>query len=83
MEKVVTYADGSGRWFARVEFDEAGPQWLDQNIDRIRAKARRAIKREIAAREALSASWRCRIEVTAQDLNSLNQMTSITFGETI
>lgn len=77
MEKVVTYADGSGRWFARVEFDKAGPAWIAQNIDRIRAKARRAIKREIAAREALSASWRCRIEVTAQE------MTSITFGETI
>ena len=50
---VTTYADGKGRWYARVDFtNPVGPHWLERNIDSIRQKARRAIRTEIKARQA-------------------------------
>jgi hypothetical protein len=80
-ESVSTWADGFGRWHARVTFPEPGygPQYLDASIARIRAKARRAIIREVLARE--SVDYRCRVEVVEHDQDSLNRMHSITYAE--
>ncbi len=74
-ETVTTYADGFGRWHARVQFPEPGygPQYLDANIDRIRAKARRAIRREMLAREFVGHDLVVRVEVVACDQDSLNR----------
>lgn len=80
-ETVNTWADSYGRWNARVDFNSSvGPYWLDQNSSRIRAKARRAIRREIEARQGDTVA-RVRIEVSANRLNHMNQMTSITYRE--
>lgn len=82
-EIVVTGADAYGNWHAKVIFPAPGygPQYLDENADRIRAKARRAIRREIGARQFTLDSWRCEIEVKANSLDHLNRMRSITYGE--
>ena len=80
-ETVTTWADAYGRWHARVDFQEGGsPVWLDYHRDRIRAKARRAIRREIEARQA-DPVGRTRIEVAANRLDQMNRMTSITYRE--
>lgn len=83
-ETVTTWADGFGTWHARVNFSGIGygPAYLDQHIDRIRAKARRAIRREILARQAGPISP-VRVHVTANDLDSMNVMRSITYSETV
>jgi len=80
-ETVHTWADAFGAWHARITFPAPGygPAHLRGEIRRIRAKARRAIRREILARER--GPIRVRIEVTANDENSQGQMQSITFGE--
>lgn len=84
-ESVHTYADGFGIWHARVEFPSPGygPGYLDAEWSRIRAKARRAIRREILARAPRGGApgWVCRVEVVANDLDSLNRMHSVTFAE--
>jgi hypothetical protein len=80
METVHTYADSFGCWAAKVSFDPAGPAWMDANIDRIRAKARRAIRREILSRENGPINP-VRVEVTANHLDHMNLMHSITFKE--
>lgn len=81
METVKTYADGFGCWAAKVSFPGgAGPQWMDANHSRIRAKARRAIRREILARENGPINP-VRIEVIANNLDHMNLMHSITFKE--
>lgn len=81
-ETVTTWADGFGIWHARVDFPAPGygPGFLDQHIDRIRAKARRAIRREILAREAGPIAP-VRVHVSANDLDSANRMRSLTFAE--
>lgn len=51
-EVVTTWADDTGRWHARVTFPGIGyGDYLNGQIDRVRAKARRAIRREITARQ--------------------------------
>lgn len=81
-ETVSTYADGLGIWHAKVSFPYPGysPSYLAANIDRIRAKARRAIRREILQREA-GPIGPIRIHVSANDLDHMNRMQSITFSE--
>lgn len=84
---VTTYADGKGRWYARVDFtDPVGPDWLERNINSIRQKARRAIRTEIKARQAAPPGL-TRVEV-AEDLwrhgqspDHMNQWRSITYRE--
>lgn len=82
-ETVVTWADGFGTWHARVEFPFPGygPQYLAENITRIRAKARRAIRRELVARYQVSPAYRLSIHIEANNLDHLNRMHSITFKE--
>lgn len=84
---VTTYADGTGRWYARVDFTSpVGPDWLERNIDSIRQKARRAIRTEIKARQAARPGL-TRVEVAAdlwrhgQSPDHMNQWWSITYRE--
>lgn len=81
-ETVNTYADSFGVWHARVTFPEPGygPAHLEANNDRIRAKARRAIRREIAARQG-EQRLTVRVHVVDIELGSMNRMESITYAE--
>lgn len=85
-EMVTTWADGFGRWHARVDLPGIGyGDYLNSQIDRIRAKARRAIRREIRLR---GSDWGnanmgpVRVEVvdSRQHPNTLTTM-SITYAE--
>jgi hypothetical protein len=82
-EVVTTWANSSGHWHARVDFPAAGygPGHLRANIDRIRAKARRAMRREIGQRQNVDRQWRCRVVVADSDLDHMNVMHSITYRE--
>lgn len=79
-EIVTTHADARGNWHAKIIFPAPGygPQYLAENSDRIRAKARRAIRAEIAARQAKPVGP-VRVEVTANNVDHMNRMRSITY----
>lgn len=62
METVTTWADGFGRWHARVTVPGADSAYLREHASRIRAKARRAIRREITVRDTVGPRWRCAVE---------------------
>lgn len=86
-ERVVVYADGFGRWYARVDFTEpVGPHFMLHHQERLRAKARRAIRRQIVLRQSQPVPP-VRLEV-ADDLfrhgtspDHMNQWWSITYRE--
>lgn len=86
-ETVHTWCDAYGVWHARVTFPSPyGPQYLATQIDRIRAKARRAIRAEIVARTApwhdpTLRAFRCRVHVSGSKLDSMNRMWDITYTE--
>lgn len=83
-EIVTTHADARGNWHAKIIFPAPGygPQYLAENSDRIRAKARRAIRSEIAQRQAEPVGT-VRVEVTENSLDHLNRMRSITYSEKV
>lgn len=82
METVRTWADSFGVWHARITFSAGGygPTALAREGDRIRAKVRRAIRSEIAARQG-DQRFTVRVHVVASDLDSVNVMHSITYAE--
>lgn len=83
-ETVTTWANGFGTWHCRVDFPAPGygPQYLDGHIDRIRAKARRAIRREILLRSPAGFVLApVRVEVADSNLDAMNRMRSITYAE--
>jgi len=82
-ETVKVWANGYRRWHVRVTFPAPGygPSHLAGEIDRIRAKARRAIRRAVIERGESGPGWVCRVEVAESDLDSLNVTQSITFRE--
>ncbi|KOV84748.1 hypothetical protein [Nocardia sp. NRRL S-836] len=64
VETVSTWADDFGRWHALVRFAEPlGRDALERNADRVRRRARRAIRRELAARDAVGPGWQCRVQL--------------------
>lgn len=81
-ETVHRWADGFGVWYARITFPDGGygPDYLEANADRIRLKARRAIRQEILAREA-GPIRPVRVEVVKNDVDHMNVMHSITYKE--
>lgn len=79
---VATWADGYGRWHARVNLAIATPS-DGLNSDSIRGVARRAIKREIELRQFKGTPWPLRIEVVANDLGADNRLRSITYAEKV
>lgn len=56
---VTTWADGFGRWHARIIF----PTVLG-DVRQARQMARRAIRAELEAREVIGAGWRLRLAMT-------------------
>lgn len=77
-------ADGFGRYYARVDlpdtgYGNAGALSLDRHWDSIRAAARRAIRSYLG--EAVDKSYQIRLEVFANQFDSLNIARSFTFRE--
>lgn len=66
--KVHTWADGFGRWHARVTVGPTAAR-----------RAREAIRKEIVARGECGPGWRCRIEL--EGLGGAGQFA--TFGERV
>lgn len=82
-ETVTTWADAYGRWHARIDFPFPGygPAHMNAHADRIRAKARRAIRRELESRGHAGEGWRCGVSVVDNSLDHLNRMQSMTYAE--
>jgi hypothetical protein len=80
--KVTTWADGFGRWYARVDLAVATPSDT-LPIDSVRRVARRAIRREIEARMYKGTPFPLRIEIDKTDLGADNRFYSITFREKV
>lgn len=86
-EHVVLYADGFGRWYARIDFTEPVTDvFLLEHHERLRAKARRAIRRQLSMRQTADLPP-VPVEVT-QDLfrqatapDHMNLWWSITYAE--
>lgn len=83
-ETVETWTDAFGFWHAKVSFPYPGygPAHVSTNIDRIRAKARRAIRREILAREN-GPIRPVRVFVSANHIDHMNRLRSITYAERV
>lgn len=83
-ESVTTWADGFGTWHAKITLPEGyGPDHMAHTMPRLRAKARRAIRRELNVRGAISDDYRLRITVESTDLSHMNTMYAVTFREKI
>lgn len=83
--EVTTWADGFGRWHARVRLPGTGLEslTLDGQMDGLRRKARRAMRRELEERgNGYGPGRRCRIVITDRDTDQDGALTrSITFSE--
>jgi hypothetical protein len=75
-----TWADGFGNWHCKVSLGTKAPSDA-LNINSIRSSARRAMKREIEARQHKGSPWPLRIEISDNELDSMNRMWSLTFSE--
>ena len=67
-DTVTTYADGFGLWHAVIScrdggYGNAGEWNLDRHWSRLRAMARRAIRRELAVRSEASPDYALRLDV--------------------
>ena len=82
--KVETWADGYGVWHAKVTLAIATPSDT-LNIDNVRRVARRAIKRELMARQSLESlyGYKTKIGIDKTDLGADNRLYSITFVERV
>lgn len=78
--KIHTYADGFGVWYAEVTIGYPAPSDAI-NSDSIRASARRAIRREVEARGHVGAGYQFRLEVFKNRLGADNRLYSITYRE--
>lgn len=83
-ETITTWADGFGRWHARITF----PSGLTRDAyaapaerTRIRSKVRRAIRREIVARQRHGA-FSCYIDVKEESTDAQGVIRSIVYAET-
>lgn len=83
-ERVHTWANGFGTWHARVTFPIPGygPQFLAMETDRIRNKARRAIRREIVAREGGPVAP-TRVKLVDTRTDSLGRIWAVTYAEDV
>lgn len=78
--KVTTWADGYGVWHAKVTLAIATPSDT-LKIDNVRRVARRAIKRELEARQIVGEGYRFKIGIDKTDLCADNRLYSLTFKE--
>lgn len=78
--RIETWADGFGNWHAKVTLAIATPSdTLD--IDNVRRVARRAIRREVEARQIVGRGYRFKIEIDKTLLGADNRIYSVTFRE--
>lgn len=81
---VETWADEFGFWYAKVSSEvgwgNAGTRDIDRHFGAMRERARRAITREIAQRQAESVGY-VRVHVSANCLDSTGVFHSVTFKE--
>lgn len=82
-ERVTVVQDSRGAMLAQVLFTAPGygPAYMEANMERIRAKARRAIRNEYATRGVNMTGYRVRVGVLDHDLDAQNRMHSIIFME--
>ena len=78
--KIETWADGYGVWHAKVTLAIATPSDT-LPIDNVRRVARRAIRREVEARQMVGDGYRFRIGIDKTVLGADNRFYSITFKE--
>lgn len=82
--EVETWADGHGIWHCKVAsaagWGNTGPRDIGRHIDAIRARARRAIRREIQDRQAAPVGP-VKLVVAANDVAANNVLYSLTFKE--
>lgn len=78
--KVTTWSDGFAVWYARVDLAIATPSDT-LNIDNVRRVARRAIRREVEARQIVGKGYRFKIEIDKTHLGADNRIYSVTFRE--
>jgi len=78
--KIETFSDGFGVWYAEVTIGYPAPSDMI-NSDSLRASARRAIRREVEARQNVGAGYRFRLEVFRNRLGADNRLYSITYRE--
>lgn len=83
-ETVTTWADGFGRWHARVNFPAPGYDWDTFRADtkRLRAKARRKIRRELTERQNLQADYQLNIEHIS-DVVRGDMIQAVTYAEVV
>lgn len=77
---ITTWANGYGTWHAKVELGQARPSDL-LDIDNIRRVARRAIRREVEARNKVGKNYEFRLDIKETDLKADNRIYSVTFKE--
>ena len=87
-DKVTTHADGFGNWHAVIECRDGGygnaGQWaIDRHWDRLRAMARRAIRRELVARGDIGEGYRLRIQLVEHKQFGTGQSYRLEFAESI
>src|SRR5699024_992074 len=82
---VTTWADGFGRWFAKVSSEvgwgNAGVRNIELHHDAMRERARRAIRKEIAQRQGAAVGSVALEVVGSHTWASSNVMSSLTFAE--
>lgn len=81
-EKVSAWADAYGIWHVKIIFPAPGYDRaeLKQHADRVRAKARRSVRHEIAQRQG-EQHFTCRIEPEETDQGADGVTRSITYRE--
>lgn len=82
--RVETWADGFGVWHAKVTLAVATPSDT-LPIDNVRRVARRAIKRELMARQSLESlyGYKTKIMLDKCDLRADNRIYSVSFIERV
>ena len=81
-ERVVTWADSFGTWHAKILFTEnVDASFLSQHSDRIRTKARRAIRAELLARQAPGTLAPVRVRMVEPRFDYADLTPSITYAE--
>lgn len=77
---VTTWADGCGIWHARIDGLAIGTAGI--GMDAVRQRARRAIRRELQARQGAPLAP-VRVRVVANRLDHMNVLRSITYAERV
>jgi hypothetical protein len=82
-ETVTTHADGFGNWHATVMFPDTDPEpnYADGSAQRIRSKARQAIRAEIEARGNGQPIRPVRIHYVSTAHNTRAGTRSVTYAE--